>query len=83
MMIRRKSARSKGRKVDQMFNGSPYLRNGAPLRCALCNASFLIEGEHIKCWRGKDQRYYCCREHAEFGLEKALASFDPFMRKAS
>jgi hypothetical protein len=68
---------------DQVFNGSSYLRNGAPLRCALCNASFLVEDQHVKCWRGKDQRYYCCREHAEFGLEKALASFDPFMRKAS
>ena len=37
-----------------MLNGSPYLRYGAPQRCALCNASFMIEDEHIKCWKGKD-----------------------------
>jgi hypothetical protein len=43
-----------------MLNGSPYLRYGAPQRCALCNAFFMIEDEHIKCWKGKDHRYYCC-----------------------
>jgi hypothetical protein len=55
-----------------MVNGSTYLRNGAPQCCALCHAPFIIEDGHIKCWRGKDWRYYCCPEHADFGLEKAL-----------
>ena len=36
-----------------MINGSPYLANGTPQRCALCNASFMTEDEHIKCWEGK------------------------------
>ena len=31
---------------------------------------------HVKCWRGKDRRYYCCPEHADFGLEKAFASVE-------
>jgi hypothetical protein len=66
-----------------MTNGSPYLFHGAPVRCALCNAPFLVEDEHIKCWRGNDLRYYCCREHADFGLEKLLATFDPWGRIAS
>ena len=60
-----------------MLNGSPYLRYGAPQRCALCNASFMIEDEHIKCWKGKDHRYYCCPEHADFGLDKLLAAIEP------
>ena len=55
-----------------MLNDSPYLRNGAPQCCALCNAPFIVEDEHVKCWKGKDCRYYCCPEHADFGLEKAL-----------
>jgi hypothetical protein len=25
-----------------MINGSPYLANGTPQRCALCNASFML-----------------------------------------
>jgi hypothetical protein len=66
-----------------MLNGSPYLRYGAPQRCALCNASFMIEDEHIKCWKGKDHRYYCCPEHADFGLDKLLATSEPLERKVS
>lgn len=44
--------------------GSTYLRTGAPQRCALCNAPFGVEDKHLQCWRGSDQRYYCCRDHA-------------------
>jgi hypothetical protein len=66
-----------------MFNGSTYLRNGAPQRCALCNAPFIVEDEHVKCWKGKDHRYYCCPEHAEFGLEKVLAAIELLGRKVS
>jgi hypothetical protein len=44
-----------------------------PQRCALCSAPFLTEDEHFKCWRGNDQRYYCCPKHAEFDLQLALA----------
>jgi hypothetical protein len=36
-----------------MINGSPYLANGTPQRCALCNASFMAEDEHIKWLGGK------------------------------
>jgi hypothetical protein len=57
-------------------NSSRYMCQGAPVRCALCNAPFIVVDEHIKCWRGKDHRYYCCREHADFGLDKLLASLD-------
>lgn len=66
-----------------LVNGSRYLCNGAPERCALCNTPFIIENEHLKCWRGKDHRYYCCREHADVGLEKLLVVLDPWGRKAS
>jgi hypothetical protein len=66
-----------------MSTGSPYLWGGAPVRCALCNAPFIVEDEHLKCWRGKDRRYYCCREHADFGLDKLLVTLDPWGRKAS
>jgi hypothetical protein len=66
-----------------MLNGNPYLRNGAPQRCALCNAPFLIQDEYVKCWMGNDQRYYCCPEHAEFGLERVLAAVEPARRKMS
>jgi hypothetical protein len=66
-----------------MLNGSTYLYNGAPQRCALCNAPFIVEDEHVKCWKGKDHRYYCCREHAEFGLERVLAAVEPLRRKVS
>jgi hypothetical protein len=66
-----------------MFNGSSYLRNGAPQRCALCDAPFRVEDEHIKCWKGKDHRYYCCPEHADFGLEKARAAVEAPGRKLS
>ena len=64
-----------------MLNGSPYLRYGAPQRCALCNASFMIEDVHIKCWKGKDHRDYCCPEHADFGLDKLLATSEPWKGK--
>ena len=30
-----------------MLYGSPYLRNGAPQCCALCNAPFIIEDRHV------------------------------------
>jgi hypothetical protein len=66
-----------------MLNGSPYLHNGGPERCALCNAPLLIEDQHVKCWRGKDLRYYCCRAHVDFGLEQALAAVEPLGRKVS
>jgi hypothetical protein len=36
-------------------------------------APFIIEDGYVKCWRGKDRRYYCCPGHADFGLAKALA----------
>jgi hypothetical protein len=41
--------------------------------CALCNAPFVIEDGYVKCWRGTDLRYYCCFDHANFGLDKLLA----------
>jgi hypothetical protein len=66
-----------------MLNGNPYLRNGAPQRCALCNAPFLIEDAHLKCWRGSNQGYYCCPEHADFDLQLALAEVKPDRRKMS
>jgi hypothetical protein len=66
-----------------MINNSPYLANGGPQRCALCNASFMSEDEHISCWKGKDHRYYCCPGHAVFGLDKVLAGLDPLGRKLS
>jgi hypothetical protein len=66
-----------------ILNSSPYLCQGAPLHCALCNAPFIVEDEHIKCWKGGDNRYYCCPEHADFGLEKLLAALVPLGRKAS
>jgi hypothetical protein len=43
----------------------------------------MIEDEHIKCWKGKDHRYYCCPEHADFGLDKLLATSEPLERKVS
>ena len=65
------------------INGSTYLRNGAPQCCALCNTPFRIEEEHVECWRGNDHRYYCCREHAEFGLERLHAAVEPIGIKVS
>ena len=69
--------------VQMIVNGSTYLLNGAPQHCALCHAPFIIEDDHIKCWRGKDRQYYCCPEHADFGLEQALAAVEPIGRKVS
>jgi hypothetical protein len=66
-----------------MVNGNTYLINGAPQHCALWHAPFTIEDEHVKCWRGKDRRYYCCREHADFVLEKALVAVEVVGGKAS
>jgi hypothetical protein len=60
-----------------MVNGRTYLLNGAPQRCALCHVPFVIENEHVKCWRGNDRRYYCCPEHADFGLEQVFAAVEP------
>jgi hypothetical protein len=65
------------------INGSTYLRNGAPQCCALCNTPFRIEEGHVECWRGSDHRYYCCREHAEFGLEWLHAALVPVGGKVS
>jgi len=65
-----------------MINGSPYLANGTPQHCALCNASFMTEDEH-QVLGGKDHRYYCCPEHADFGLDKVLAAIEPLGRKVS
>jgi len=56
-----------------IVNSSPYMRQGAPVRCALCNAPFIVEDEHIKCWRGKDHRYYCCPTRIKKGLGLASA----------
>jgi hypothetical protein len=42
--------------------------------CALCNMRFTVEGGH-----GKDHRHYCCREHADFAVEKALAVVEPLV----
>ena len=39
--------------------------------CALYNMRFIVEGGHVKCWLRKDHRYYCCRKHADFAVEKA------------
>jgi hypothetical protein len=66
-----------------MVNASTYLINGAPQYCALCHAPFIIEDEHVKCWREKDRRYYCCPEHTDFGLEKALMAVELVGGKAS
>lgn len=66
-----------------MLNGSLYPRNGAAGRCALCNLPLAIEDGHVTCWKGKDYRYYCCTEHANFGLEKALAVVEPLWQKPS
>jgi hypothetical protein len=66
-----------------MLNGSPYLRNGAPQCCALCNAPFIIEDGHVKCWRGNDRRYYCCPRHADFDLENALGTIERLRGKVS
>jgi len=66
-----------------MINGSPYLANGTPQRCVLCNASFMTEDEHIKCWEGKDHWHYCCPDHADFCLDKVLAAIEPLGRKVS
>ena len=52
-----------------MINGSTCLLNGPPQYCALCHAPFIVENEYVKFWRGKDRRYYCFSEHADFGLE--------------
>jgi hypothetical protein len=43
----------------------------------------MVEDEHLKCWKGKDHRYYCCREHADFGLDNLLGTLEPLGRKAS
>jgi hypothetical protein len=64
-------------------NRPPYMRQGTPVRCALCHAPFIVEDEHIKCWRGQDHRHYRCREHADFELDKLLATLDPLGRRAS
>jgi hypothetical protein len=69
--------------VQMIVNGSTYLLNGAPQHCALCHAPFIVEDDHVKCWRGKGGRYYCCPEHADFGLEQALAAVEPIGRKMS
>lgn len=66
-----------------MINGSPYPANSAPQRCAPCNASFITEDEHIKCWKGEDHRYCRCPEHAEFDLDKVLAAIEPLGRRVS
>jgi hypothetical protein len=47
-------------------------------RCALCNTRFHVEDGHVECWIGRDQRYYCCRGHADFAVAKALAALGPF-----
>ena len=47
-------------------------------RCALCNARLAVENGRVKCWLGKDHQYYCCCEHAEFSVQKALAALAPF-----
>ena len=49
-------------------NGSRYLMNGAPTKCAFCAQPFPIHDKHMYCWRGSDDRYYCneyCASSAE------------------
>ena len=55
-----------------MINDSTYLLNGPPQNCALCHAPFIVENEYVKFWRGKDWRYCCCSEHADFGWSRCL-----------
>jgi hypothetical protein len=38
--------------------------------CALCGARFWIERGKLNACRGRDQRLYCSREHADFGIER-------------
>ena len=67
-----------------MINGSTYLLNGPPQYCALCHAPFIVENEYVKFWRGKDRRYYCFSEHADFGLEQMFAAaVEPVGREVS
>lgn len=51
--------------------------------CALCNTRFIVEGGHVICWLGRDSRYYCCSEHADFAVKKALAALGPFVHLPS
>jgi hypothetical protein len=62
---------------------SAYRDNGTAQQCALCGAPFLIENGQMRCWRGRDQRYYCCPEHARFGLELSLAAGGLTWRKVA
>ena len=68
----------------EMINGSTYPLNDPPQYCALCHAPFIVENEYVKFWRGKDRRYYCFSEHADFGLEQMFAAaVEPVGRKVS
>jgi|SRR3954467_9251878 hypothetical protein len=53
---------------------SPYFINGAPRACARCAAPFRQRDEHIACWHGADQHYYCSEACAQpAGLAKTAA----------
>jgi hypothetical protein len=43
---------------------SHYLISGAPTRCAQCAQPFQPHDEHLECWHGTDNRYYCSEECA-------------------
>jgi hypothetical protein len=47
--------------------------------CALCNARLTVEAGRVKCWLGNDCQYHCCREHADFAVNKALVVLGPFV----
>jgi hypothetical protein len=45
---------------------------------------FIVESEYVKFWRGKDWRYCCCSEYADFGLEQMFAAaVEPVGREVS
>ena len=51
-----------------MLDGSRYLAQSAPARCAHCGQSLPREGAHIACWRAPDGQYFCsefCADDAE------------------
>ena len=66
-----------------MLNGSPYLRYGAPQRCALCNAPFMIEDEHIKCWKGKTIGTTAAPSTPISGSTSSSQPVSPWKRKVS
>lgn len=67
------------------MNGHAYKASD---NCALCGAPFDLtvessDGLVVKAWRGKDNRLYCCPEHAEFTLAKALEWSEEMARRVN